>query len=272
MKSCSIALLCGTLFASSVFAQDSSFPAAATAMTAPVEADPAVEVPTEGNGNPSRAQTSEAPPLLRPLAHDFRRFFSLDTARALSVFAGGAVAVSGLDQQMVRSVERVGPEAIFGGGQLAGTFLLHAGAGAGTYYIGRALGNTEAASFGADVLRAQLVSQAIVQAGKIVTQRERPDGSNHHSLPSGHSATAFATAGVVQRHFGWRAGIPAYAFAGYVAAARVSYNRHHLSDVVMGAGIGFLSARAVTFNVGERKFGVSVAPTQGGAMVSLSPR
>ena len=33
--------------------------------------------------------------------------------------------------------------------------------------------------------------------------------SNSHSFPSGHSASAFATAGVLQRHYGWKAGVPA---------------------------------------------------------------
>ena len=44
-------------------------------------------------------------------------------------------------------------------------------------------------------------------------QRERPDQSNHQSFPSGHSVSAFATAGVLQRHYGWKAGIPATVIA-----------------------------------------------------------
>jgi hypothetical protein len=272
MKRCSVALLCGALFVSNAFAaQEQVVPAVSSvALPAPQDLASSATVPADA-GSPTVTQ-EKAPPLLSPLGGDFKRFFGLDSMRTLSFFGAGAVAVSSFDQRMVQNVVRVGPAPAFGGGQTAGTFLLHAGAGAGTYFIGRAAGSMKAASFGADVLRAQLLSQTVVQAGKFVTQRERPDGSNQHSLPSGHSATAFATAGVIERHFGWKAGIPAYAFAAYVAGSRVSNNRHHLSDVVMGAGIGYLSSRAVTFKMGERKFGVSVAPTQGGAMVSFSPR
>ena len=36
------------------------------------------------------------------------------------------------------------------------------------------------------------------------SRRQRPDGSNHQSFPSGHAAVTFATATVIERHLGWR--------------------------------------------------------------------
>ena len=110
------------------------------------------------------------------------------------------------------------------------------------------------------------------QAAKYAVGRNRPDGSNNHSLPSGHTATAFATAGVLQRHFGWKAGVPAYAFAGYVGASRMAANRHYLSDVVLGAGVGIAAAHTVTLTLGPRKFALGVAPTDGGAAVMFTRR
>ena len=272
MKRCFPALLCVALCASPAAAgQNQNLAAGADATSlAPIEAP---ERPSGSNVAPSSSPTVvSTPSLFRPLASDFKRLFSLDSARTIAYFGGSAMTVATFDQQMVRNVERVGAKPAFGGGQLGGTFLLHAGAGVGTYVVGRYAGHSNIASFGAEVFRAQVLSQAVVQAGKLVTQRERPDGSNYHSLPSGHSATAFATAGVIERHFGWKAGIPAYSFAAYVAASRVSFNKHHLSDVVLGAGIGVVSSRAVTVKLGDRKFGVQVAPTQGGAAVSFSPQ
>ena len=65
-------------------------------------------------------------------------------------------------------------------------------------------------------MRAQVLSQTLVQALKYTVRRERPDGSNNKSFPSGHSASAFATATVLHRHYGWKIGVPAYALGGYV--------------------------------------------------------
>ena len=39
-------------------------------------------------------------------------------------------------------------------------------------------------------------------------------------IPSGHAASAFTAATVLQRHYGLKTGIPAYAVAAYVAASR----------------------------------------------------
>ena len=46
--------------------------------------------------------------------------------------------------------------------------------------------------------------------------------------------------------FGWKAGVPGYALATYVAGSRLSENAHFLSDVLFGAGIGIVSGRTVT--------------------------
>ena len=54
---------------------------------------------------------------------------------------------------------------------------------------------------------------------KMAVRRGRPDGTRF-SFPSGHSAVTFASATVLQQHFGWKVGVPAYAVAAYVAASR----------------------------------------------------
>jgi membrane-associated phospholipid phosphatase len=102
-------------------------------------------------------------------------------------------------------------------------------------------------------------------------RRTRPDGSDNVSFPSGHTASAFATASVLQRHYGWKIGVPAYAFGAYVASARLAADKHHLSDVLMGAGIGLVAGRAVTVGMGGQRFDLGVAPTPGrGAMVTFT--
>ncbi len=48
---------------------------------------------------------------------------------------------------------------------------------------------------------------------KYTVNERRPDGSDMHSFPSGHSAVSFATAAFLQRRYGWAFGAPAYALA-----------------------------------------------------------
>ena len=64
-------------------------------------------------------------------------------------------------------------------------------------------------------------------------------GHDGYAFPSGHASTTFASASVLEAHFGWKFGVPAYAFATYVAASRLHENRHYLSDVVFGGAIGW---------------------------------
>ena len=45
---------------------------------------------------------------------------------------------------------------------------------------------------GWDLLRSIVISEGITQTLKYLTQRERPDGSDSHSFPSGHAADTFA--------------------------------------------------------------------------------
>jgi membrane-associated phospholipid phosphatase len=127
-------------------------------------------------------------------------------------------------------------------------------------------------ALGADLVEAQIVTQTVVQGLKYSVRRPRPDGSNNLSFPSGHTASTFATATVLQRHLGWKVGVPAYAFATYVGAARMSADKHHLSDVLVGAGLGIVAGRSVTVGLGGQKFDLGVAPTTGGAMVSFHRR
>jgi len=67
---------------------------------------------------------------------------------------------------------------------------------------------------------------------------ERPDHSDRKSLPSGHSASAFAAAASLENRYGWKAGLPAFALATFVATARVEARKHHWYDCAAGAAIG----------------------------------
>lgn len=99
----------------------------------------------------------------------------------------------------------------------------------------------------------------IALAGMI--QRNRPTGRNYLSFPSGHASSAFATASSLAYAYGWKAGIPAYAAAGFVAFSRVNENIHWLSDVVAGATLGIFWGRAsAAINPDNKKSDLVIMP------------
>jgi membrane-associated phospholipid phosphatase len=202
-------------------------------------------------------------------AKDFKNFFSADTAKVMGYVSVVAIAAAPWDREGVNNGFNI-PTAVFESGNAIGQFAFQVSAGLATYGVGKAVGNQKAAMVGRDIVRAQVVSQVFVQAIKHTVRRERPDGSNKGSFPSGHSASAFATATVLQRHYGWKVGVPAYALGGYIALARMAWNRHHATDVVMGAGFGIASARTVTMSLAKSKFAVGVQPERGGASVNFT--
>lgn len=69
----------------------------------------------------------------------------------------------------------------------------------------------------------------------------RPDGSTRNSFPSGHTATVFMTATMLHKEYGHRSpwySIGAYTVATVTGVTRQLNNRHWMSDVMVGAGIG----------------------------------
>lgn len=82
---------------------------------------------------------------------------------------------------------------------------------------------------------------------KAATRVERPDGSSRNSFPSGHTATAFMGAELLRREY-WDVspwiGVAGYAVAAGTGFFRMYNNRHWLTDVIAGAGVGILSTEA----------------------------
>ena len=85
----------------------------------------------------------------------------------------------------------------------------------------------------------------LVNGIKYTAKEMRPDGSSANAWPSGHTATSFVGATLLHKEYGLTRS-PWFSVAGYgVATAtgvmRVLNNRHWVSDVMSGAGIGILS-------------------------------
>jgi membrane-associated phospholipid phosphatase len=219
---------------------------------------------------PEPPKTSSFAGMFKTTIDDFRRLPSKDTLTWLSI--GGAIAAAGQpkDRDVSNGFSAAPMRGMFEpGATIGGARAQFAGALA-TYTVGRVTGNRRVASVGTDLIRAQVLAQTLTAGIKLSARRHRPDG-DEFSFPSGHSSVTFATATVLQRNFGWRAGIPAYALASYVAASRVQMKRHFFSDVAFGAAIGIVSGRTVTVGRGSARFAVTptVSPNQAGVSFVL---
>jgi membrane-associated phospholipid phosphatase len=114
------------------------------------------------------------------------------------------------------------------------------------------------------MLIAATLCGAIVNSVRLLTGRARPSNteaiqewnglwrgresllfnSQYHSFPSGHTGVAFALFGVIlfaDRRHGWWALLAAAA----IAWSRIYSSAHHLSDVVVGAFLGLVTASFV---------------------------
>lgn len=94
---------------------------------------------------------------------------------------------------------------------------------------------------------------------KYAINEQRPDMSDWQSFPSGHTSISFGSAAFIQKRYGWKFGLPAYAVATYVGWGRVYARKHHWWDVVAGAAIGAGSAYLFTTPFAERHQ-LSVSP------------
>lgn len=85
----------------------------------------------------------------------------------------------------------------------------------------------------------------LVNGIKYTAKEMRPDGSTANSFPSGHTATAFVAATILHKEYGLTRS-PWYSVGGYAAATttgvmRSLNNRHWISDIMVGAGLGVLA-------------------------------
>ena len=114
--------------------------------------------------------------------------------------------------------------------------------------VGLKAGGVEARSdwahFALNAALSTAVTAVTTYSLKQVVREERPDGTDVHSFPSGHSSIAFAGAHVLFKEFHQRQPwicVVGYAVASYTAVDRVCRNRHRWGDVAAGAAIGILS-------------------------------
>ncbi|MFT3910460.1 MAG: phosphatase PAP2 family protein [Ferruginibacter sp.] len=96
------------------------------------------------------------------------------------------------------------------------------------------------------LIKGELGMTAVTFLLKKYTHEQRPDLSNYASFPSGHTAQAFAAATFLSEEYKHRLKwMPyvSYGIATSVGLLRMANNKHYISDVLVGAGIGILSVK-----------------------------
>lgn len=141
----------------------------------------------------------------------------------------------------------------------AGHPLTALGLSAALWGIGHERNDAQLTETGLLAFRAVALSQAFTLTSKIIVGRSRPKvdsdaytfdpfslDDDDQSLPSAHTASAFALASILARRSdGDYAPFVYYGFATLVGVSRIEQDEHWLSDVVVGALIGELSARLI---------------------------
>lgn len=206
--------------------------------------------------------------LVKGLIVDFKSLPSHENLLWAGVGGGLALAVHPLDDNLNQSL--VGndfAEEFFKPGAVIGGLPALLGSASVVYTIGLVQDRPKVSHVGMDLIQSIAVSGAVTQALKYTTRRERPDGSDLKSFPSGHASGTFAVATALERHLGWRYAVPGYAVASYVAISRLPANRHWFSDVVFGSAVGIIAGRTVTSHEASHPFPVAVSYIPGGVSV-----
>ena len=136
----------------------------------------------------------------------------------------------------------------------------------GAWSYGSLTDNGEVAGLGYDLSRSLLLTYGVTAVIKHAVDRERPNGDGL-SFPSGHTAAAFSTAGVVTRRYGGWAGGITVGLGVLTALGRIEDEKHYASDVVAGATIGWIIGRTVARHGRGDETALRVMPTVGGIVV-----
>ncbi len=191
--------------------------------------------------------------------------FHADNIVPLLVGGGAAATASFFDQDVRNSVVSMNWGDAFetGAGPIWSSVFV-----AGMFTAGRFSAGPRFRAMTYDMLDAAIVNFAYTEVIKVAVGRERPNGADNQSFPSGHTSNAFALAAVAERHYGWKLGVPAYLLAGVVGASRIQQDKHYLSDVVAGATLGYIVGRTVVrvngpLEEGPRAASMQVSPIVG---------
>ncbi|MEZ5362813.1 MAG: phosphatase PAP2 family protein [Bryobacterales bacterium] len=221
----------------------------------------------------AQSEPIEAPPLKRfpaDLVGNFVGLASADNLKPL-IYGGLLTGASAIPEQNVEAyfIRRDEAfESIGEPGEIMGNARVVGGALGTAFLVSRFAGRPRFQRTTYELAQGIVITSAITGTTKKLVGRQRPNGENNKSFPSGHTSIAFTWATVLQRNYGWKLGVPAYLTASYIGATRLEENAHHLTDVFAGATIGYIVGRTVTrsHHKGPQRFTWNVTPVRGGAV------
>ncbi|MEO8233649.1 MAG: phosphatase PAP2 family protein [Ignavibacteriota bacterium] len=153
------------------------------------------------------------------------------------------------------------------------------------YGYGLIADNSNVRKLAVKLTEATLFASSITLITKVVVGRGRPYkqdnqyytnpftiDNDYNSFPSGHTTLAFAYSTVMANEIDnifWKVGW--YTAAGLVGYARVYHNQHWISDVIMGAAIGYFSGEFVNNHDlnNKEKFSINLYPLPKGFAVQI---
>ncbi len=155
----------------------------------------------------------------------------------------------------------------------------------GGMWFAAKLARNQEARWEVDAMRRAFVVEAVsVQLLKVALRRERPSpgapkdnwGADNLSMPSGHTAAAFAIGTVLaesgsDEHRALRRSL-GYGIGVFTAYQRINHDTHWFSDTVAGAAIGIAAAKFVLRQRAgtEPKGQLLVSTADGGPMISYT--
>ena len=251
-KTVSLLLIASLLFSHAVYAEDKG---------------------TEWEQRSDRAEKWSFEDLPRHLGNDLKETFW--NGWHLLALAGGAGIIAGVHEADPDIQEAFQPERPMGKTfddimKFGAHPLVLGGASLLALGISKLAHADKAAVTAGTMLEALVLTEVLTIGLQFATHRERPDGSNSRSFPSGHTSGAFALAAVTEVLYGPWFGVPAFALASLVGISRIDSNKHVATDVLAGALLGTL------IGIGTAKFhkkefsNFFLVPTVGESSASLS--
>lgn len=159
-------------------------------------------------------------------------------------------------------------------GNIGGNGLTIIGITVSSYIVAKQIHDEKFLQTSEALIESEIITAVMTEGLKISVGRKRPNGHNsrfNSSFPSGHVSASFALATTFQSMYGYKVGIPLYAFSSFVGLSRISDNKHFLSDVFFGAALGTAVGMGVTsIHKNGKKSKLSIMPYSDGSIAGLA--
>jgi hypothetical protein len=170
-------------------------------------------------------------------------FLRADNLSILLLAGGASVALhsSGADEKVADNFE---DHHIFHGFtdeslNIIGHPWTHFGASALWYAVSKKNNDDFNKERAKSMIAALAVTNVAVFSLKAIRHNDSPNGKDW-AWPSGHTASSFTVASMLDEYYGPKVGLTAYAFASLIAYRMLDTGDHWTSDVVFGAAIGWV--------------------------------